>query len=161
TEFHLIEADEFLTREAGLRREHGRHPTALASETELLDRAAARHAVARGYLMRVPGELLAGRRNVVWWKFFLQLVAQYQSEKNLWALATVIGRAARYGGAAQLGAHEVAGFLRRLRRGLRAVRRGLDRDLDPASFDPWLQQIWRELFLCSMLFGRLAEGIAK
>ena len=42
---------------------------------------------------------------------------------------------------------------------MRAIRRGLDRDLDPQHPDPWLSQVSAQLFFCKVLFDRLAKQI--
>jgi len=157
-EFTLIEVDELLTREAGLRRGEGRKPIGKATNSQLLERAAAKFAVARAYLQRLPAHLLETRRNTVWWKFFFQLIAQYDSERNLWAMADTYERLGDPADAdARVSDGKAAKFLARLRGGLLAVRRGLDRDLDPEHFDPWLKQVWREMFFCSVLFWKLAD----
>jgi hypothetical protein len=159
-ELALIEADEILTREAGLRENEGYPVVAPPPAGELLRRADAKYATARGYLKRLPDQLLGARRNTVGWKSFFRLAAQHLVEKNLWVLADALERPAQAEEGWTVGL--VSGMVRRIRLGLRAIRSGLDRDLDPAKPDPWLLQAWGELFFSSFLLGRVArDGLAE
>jgi hypothetical protein len=166
-ELALIEADELLVAKAGLRdRQALRH----ADELRLLLRqAAAKHGVARGYLRRVAGQLMAGRRNTVWWKFHYQVEAQYYSERVLMMLAELYSEGTRGGDAGPTrlepdrARQKLTDLLRRLRQGLIAIRRGIDRGLnrqshDPTEVEPWLRQIWRELFFCSLMYVAKVEA---
>lgn len=160
-ELALIEADEKLAFSAGLRKGRGAESADLLKSSKLLGEAAAKHGLARGYLRRLPRHLLAGRRNTVWWRRYFQLLAKYLSERNLWILARAVTRRALSPNSPGLRGREVAGFVRKLRLALHAIRRGLDRNLESVPLDPWLLQTWRELFFGSLVFGCLAEDGAR
>jgi hypothetical protein len=165
--FALIEARELLTTRAGLRDQDPRLDDHRLRP--LLAQAEAKQALARGYLRRVAGELMAGPRNTVWWRFAFQVSAQYHSERVLLMLAELAGERAHGGKANRaplesdpMTRRQLTQLLRRLRLGLIAIRRGIDRSpnrqgSEPTEVDLWLRQVWRELCFGSILFGYRIE----
>ncbi|WP_227255071.1 SIR2 family protein [Frigoriglobus tundricola] len=91
-----------------------------------LRQAEAKHVVASGYLRRAFDHLLRARRNVVWWKQYFRLFAEYKAAKNAWRVVHLAT------GPKVLPARSVApAFLRTTRHALVAV--GHVRDLDLSS----------------------------
>jgi hypothetical protein len=125
-----------------------------------LAEAQAKYESARFALLRARDGLLAGRRNVIWWKLFLMLVAQYQSDRLLHAGCLLVA----VGYDPDHPAVPPAGLLARLRRGYTAVRGALDYQL-PGRRTPssrWLNRVWTELTLAAAGAGYcLAAGLKE
>src|SRR5262249_23706815 len=119
-----VQADFYATDLAMLEADEKLGPENTANTLAVLDAAEAKYAIARGYLQRLRVDLLATRRNVIWWLQYHRLLAQYMSERNLWLLA----RAYHLGTcspsdpdrADRVQLHDTSRFLRRMRQGLLA-----------------------------------------
>ncbi|VTR91650.1 unnamed protein product [Gemmata massiliana] len=149
---------------------------------DLLQQAGAKYEAARAGLQTARKHLLTGRRNVIWWKLFYALAAQYHADRLLAGVARLANEPPRTGASADhtstvrdsdntperdrfRGDIEVVpGPVRlwevvaRLRRGYRTVRAGLD--LQPIA-DPtgdrgwkWLGRAWAEMTGAAYLTGR-------
>jgi hypothetical protein len=104
------------------------------------------HEAAKYALQRARDHLLAGRRNVVWWKFYYQMTAQYHAERLTLDLAKL----------KKIDSSKLPGQLTRLRRGYNAIRTGLDYTLpnsDKHIRSHWLARAWVEMTLAAYVLG--------
>jgi hypothetical protein len=138
-----------------------------------MNRAYAKYETARLGLKQAQAFLMAGRRNVIWWKLFFLLTAQYHSDRLLLGQAMILaamnnrtltaGTGRRFGGESRrpdytsLRPVQPSEFLRRLRRGYSAVRSALDYAIPNQRKDgptsAWLRRVWFEMTCCSHTVG--------
>lgn len=111
---------------------------------DLLAEARAKHASARGCLLRCRECLLDARRNVVWWRLFFTMVAQYHADRLTLAFVQLFSDPV-------LTTDGTVGlkpeWLSRLRKGYNAVRHAAEFRTSSAPPDPWLVRVWAELTL--------------
>jgi hypothetical protein len=126
--------------------------TDVETTTDRLQQASAKYEAARTGLQTARKHLLTGRRNVIWWKLFYALAAQYHADRLLSGVARLVCEPDVSG---TVGLWEVVA---RLRRGYQTVRAG--RDLRPTA-DPagdrgweWLGRAWAEMTAAAYLTGR-------
>ncbi|MDB5309239.1 MAG: hypothetical protein JWO38_3441 [Gemmataceae bacterium] len=120
-----------------------------------LEEAYAKYETVRLCLQRARNYLLSGRRNVIWWKLFYLLVAQYHADRLSLGLLRMLPASDRPGRVSGVSPTE---FLLRLRRGYAAVRSGLDYQLPrekKASHWPWLSRVWLEMTLTAYVTGTM------
>lgn len=137
------------------------HPSAAAPNrppfTESLLLAGAKFEAARDGLQRARVHLMTGRRNVIWWKLFYALCAQYHADRLLLAVAHLLidWPAARKSTTYLEGTVRPGQVLARLRRGYSALRSALD--LSPRSEQtppwPWLGRAWWEMTAAATAVG--------
>lgn len=121
--------------------------------------ARAYYETARGALQRARQNLSSGRRNVVWWKKYYQLVSQYQADRLLLDYT----RWLRDWTPDEPPTGDLPFFLIRLRRGYDAIRSALDYFLPERSAggdhhavrSRWLVRTWWEITLSSYAAGIL------
>ncbi len=133
-------------------------PTAIK---QTLDHATAKYESARTALQRARTHLQTGRRNVIWWKLFYALAAQYHADRLTTATTHLLRDWPRSPEAPDRylsGVVKPGEAVSRLRRGYAAVRSGLDfRDPSPGGEAnwPWLRRVWREMTLAGYVIGRM------
>ena len=122
-------------------------------EIVCIRRAIAKHEAARYALQRARNLLLAGRRNVAWWRFYYQMTAQYHAERLMLTIAEPHQRLR----------NKVPENLTRLRRAYNALRTALDYTLPRDSQTPvsrWLTRAWAEMTLAGATIGvKSAHGL--
>lgn len=128
---------------------------------KVLDLATSKYESARVGLQRARAHLQTGRRNVIWWKLFYALAAQYHADRLSVAVAHLLrdwpARAPESGHGLTAVVKPAEAFSR-LRRGYAAVRSGLDLREPAPRVDanwPWLRRVWREMTLSGYVIGRL------
>lgn len=125
-----------------------------------------KYRMASGLLKRARTQILSGRRNVIWWKFFFQLVAQYQAERVLRRVVELryqMNLPSKERRGPLIPSTHVAQIVARLRKGLAAIRQGIDYSLEvDDSPDENLTRIWFELAFGGFAYSTLcldASGV--
>ncbi len=132
---------------------HEDSPDTILPELGCEEFAHSRYERARGLLGRARTALAGAQRNVVWWRLFFQLTAQYHSDRLLWYL---------------LRPNETrsANYLDRLRKGYQSLRNGFDLHLQDRNKKlklklAWLPRLGSELTLCGFLLGLETWSLAE
>jgi hypothetical protein len=159
----------------------GLHPDYNGASDDVMDYAFAKYESARGALQRANENLVASRRNVIWWKLYYSMVAQYHADRLLYGVCRLLGKNAQSGRNAQQENNEggrtsqqenkedgrtvqreLPQFLSRLRRGYSSLRSALDYRLPesgtgkPPVPSAWLMRTWAEMTLVTYVLGRFA-----
>lgn len=113
---------------------------------------------ARDGLQRARAHLMTGRRNVIWWKLFYALAAQYHADRLAASVVYLLRDWPRKG------ERFLSGYVRpgevhaRLRRGYSALRSALDlKQSEPEPTAPWswLGRAWWEMTAAAVTVGHL------
>jgi hypothetical protein len=129
-----------------------------------LARVGAKLDLVDGYLRRALDHLMHGRRNVIWWREYHRLRAQYKADRNLWRLCKLLeaspGGGPRHGEGVFEFWDRVGPVMRRfnrtLRQGFRAIGYGRDLELPcgpDGSPTPWLTRTYWELVFTALCMG--------